>query len=548
MPKQKNKVAQTVDLLIEAELELRRREGKTEGTAAISNDFTAYQHKPYEFGVEVLGERFTENVKAVMESVRDYPVTIAISANATGKSHGAARIATWFYKCFPDSQVYTTAAPPERNLRKILWGEIGEVTSMHPNVFASDVIASGMNVQRNSLSFITGVSIPASGTSEQREAKFSGKHAPNLLFIVDEGDAVPREVYRGIESCMSGGNARLLIMFNPRSDTGIVANMVKTGQGHVVHLSAFDHPNVRTGVETIRGAVTREKTVRRINEWTRPLLPDEKPDIESFEVPEFLVGSVASSLADVPYPPLPAGYRHVENSQFFYMVMGKYPPQSQDQLISRAWVDMAVSRWHAYVAVHGEKPPALVNPIIGIDVADMGADKNKMTMRWGGWVAPLRGWGGIDPDATAIRSVEILKQINIVPHNIKVFVDATGVGAGVAPRMARLGMVKAQGVMVASSPTYKPVYKGEVMGVFAQMRDQLWWSVMTWLRDDQGAMLPPDDELIEELCTPSYSVDNGTIRIDSKKAMKESLGRSPDSAESLIMTFAPSNDMAGAWR
>ena len=38
-----------------------------------------------------------------------------------------------------------------------------------------------------------------------REAKFSGKHAPYLLFILDEGDAIGDEVYRGIESCMSGG-------------------------------------------------------------------------------------------------------------------------------------------------------------------------------------------------------------------------------------------------------------------------------------------------------------------------------------------------------
>ena len=58
---------------------------------------------------------------------------------------------------------------------------------------------------RSDKSFIQGVAIPMSGSPEEREAKFSGKHSPVLIFIVDEGDAVPEEVYKGIEGCMSGG-------------------------------------------------------------------------------------------------------------------------------------------------------------------------------------------------------------------------------------------------------------------------------------------------------------------------------------------------------
>ena len=114
------------------------------------------------------------------------------------------------------------------------------------------------------------MTIPASGTPAQREAKFSGKHAPNLLFIIDEGDAVPDEVYKGIESCMTGGHARLLIMFNPRAEIGEPSRMERDGRASVVHLSAFSHPNLIQGKDVIAGAVTRETTVRRINQWCRP--------------------------------------------------------------------------------------------------------------------------------------------------------------------------------------------------------------------------------------------------------------------------------------
>jgi len=185
------------------------------------------------FGEKVLGETYTADVKAVMESVRDNDITVAVSANATGKTHGAARVAVWWYKCFPNSQVYTAAAPPESNLKKLLWAEIGSIVETNPDLFKSDT-ATKLHVQSSAQSFLTGVTIPMSGTEAQRESKFAGKHSPHLLFIIDEGDAVPDEVYKGIESCMSGGHARLLIMFNPRAEVGEAYRMIRDGKANVI--------------------------------------------------------------------------------------------------------------------------------------------------------------------------------------------------------------------------------------------------------------------------------------------------------------------------
>ena len=58
--------------------------------------FHRYQSDPIGFGQEVLGEEYTDDVKRLMESVRDNEATVAISANATGKTHSAARIAAWW--------------------------------------------------------------------------------------------------------------------------------------------------------------------------------------------------------------------------------------------------------------------------------------------------------------------------------------------------------------------------------------------------------------------------------------------------------------------
>jgi hypothetical protein len=485
-----------------------------------------YQADPVGFGERILGEHFTDEVKQLLESVRDNPITVAKSSNAVGKTHGAARAAVWFYKCFENSQVYTSAAPPEANLKKLLWGEIGGITERHPELFKGDTLTN-LHIARGAQSFITGVTIPMSGTEAQREAKFSGKHSPYLLFIIDEGDAVPDEVYRGIESCMSGGHARLLVMFNPRAEVGEVYRMERDRRANVVQLSAFNHPNVREVRDVIPGAVTRETTVRRVNEWCRPLAEGERPDGECFELPSSLVGATAKSQSGFEYPPLRAGFYGIMEPAFSYMVLGEYPTQAASQLISREWIAKARSRWDSYVSQYGEVPPRGTFASMGLDVAEFGVDANVAVLRYGGFVEKPVSWNGMDPVATGDRAATEYKSRKV----LRAYVDATGVGAGVAPQMVR-ARCTAVAVKVASSPT-----ESTELGEFQLLRDQLWWSCREWLRTDPGAMLPPDEMLLEELQTPTYEVLGGKVRVMKKEIMRELLKRSPDRADALCLTF-----------
>lgn len=537
---------------IRAQAELRRLAGLGDPVAmAHLHGYSGYVQDPLKFNQVHLSTTFTPEVQEVVESVRDNTVTIAVSANAIGKSYAAAHIAVWFYKVYQDSKVFLAAAPPEKNLKQILWSELSGIVRRQPHVFSGDKISEDLTIQRNKESFISGLVIPSSGSPEVRQAKFSGNHAPHLLFIVDEGDAVPPEVYQGIESCMSGGHARLLIMFNPRADRGHVAGMVKKKQGKVFYLSAFDHPNVVTGENKIPGAVTREKTIERINEMSAPLAPGEKPDIECFEVPEFLVGTTTEDKAGLPYPPIAPGYRKVRNNEFFYKVIGKYPPKSESQLISRAWVEAAQSRWLSYVAIHGEVPPKGTTPVCALDVADgeQDSDLNVLSQIWGTWIPRQFDWTGMDPDTAAIRTAEKVKKLceeyKIDHRKVVVKVDATGVGAGVPLRLQRLEIAQAKRVMVAAAPTIKMI-EGKEEASFYQLRDQLWWMAAQWLEKDTGAMLPPGEELADELCTPTYwkGERDGKMRVSDRKTMIQLLGRSPDRASSIVLLFAPVSQVA----
>lgn len=513
-----------------------------------------YQKDPVGFCRDHLKSEFTEDVTAVINSLLHNKVTIAVSANAVGKSYMAARIAVWFFKTFEDSKVLLAAAPPEDNLKKILWGEIGGVVKNHPHLFTDYTVYQDMNIKRDDESYISGLTIPMAGSSAEREAKFNGKHAPHILFVIDEGDAVPAEVYKGIEACMSGGFARLLIMFNPRADRGYVANMVKRKEGKIIYLSAFNHPNVITGEDKIPGAVTQERTVERINSMTTAvpnevaLNPDGVPKTGYFQVPDFLVGKVGISNAGEAYPALPAGWRKVIKPEFFYKVLGIYPPQSEDQLISRESVDAAISRGRTYVAMYGEVPPMPdMLPVCGMDVADLGTDFNVLAYKYGNYIPPLKVWEGVDTDTAAIKAHEHISKRHPAKEQlaqIVVKVDSTGVGANVVPRLYRLGIKKAARVMVGSKPNDKAMPKEEKID-FYQLRDQLWWMVKMWLENDPGAMLPPDDDLADELCTPIYwkGERDGKIRVSSRETMISLLGRSPDRASSIILLFAPTSNV-----
>jgi hypothetical protein len=60
-----------------------------------------------------------------------------------------------------------------------------------------------------------------------------------------------------------------------------------------------------------------------------------------------------------------------------------------------------------------------------------------------------------------------------------------------------------------------------------------------------GAMLPPDETLIEELLVATYGIDNGKIRVMKKSVMRDMLKRSPDKADSLCLTFYQNSFFAG---
>jgi hypothetical protein len=83
------------------------------------------------------------------------------------------------------------------------------------------------------------------------------------------------------------------------------------------------------------------------------------------------------------------------------------------------------------------------------------------------------------------------------------------------------------GVQFAGSPTD--------LG-FVNKRAEMWWKMAEWVKG--GGSLPDDPELVAELTTPTYFFKGDKIQIEDKDQIKERLGRSPDIADALALTFA----------
>jgi hypothetical protein len=221
------------------------------------------------------------------------------------------------------------------------------------------------------------------------------------------------------------------------------------------------------------------------------------------------------------------------------MVLGNYPAEGLNQVISRLWVAMARGRWEEHEKKFGDTPPKGIRPIMGFDVAEEGDDKNAVCFRYGNWVERFTDgvmmWSGVD----TVESADLASDLYHKRMATGCFVDGTGVGAGVAPHMRRK-RCQAEGIKVATSPT-----RTTEIGEFKQLRDQLWWAARQWLMKD-NAMLPPDEELEQELTTPTYRVAGGKIKImakdknpeDPNSGLKSLLGRSPNKADALCLTFS----------
>ena len=176
----------------------------------INNPYLIYEEDPVGFIEKGIGESLWTKQKEIVNSVRDNKRTAVPACHAPGKSHIAARIIAWWIAIHPvgTAQVVTTATT-FRQVKNILWPHIrklvkktnlgGEVSQVEWKI-DGELVAFGFS--------------PA----DTDETAVQGIHAPHLLVVVDEAGGLSQTLGVALESLMTGGHTRLLLLGNPPTD------------------------------------------------------------------------------------------------------------------------------------------------------------------------------------------------------------------------------------------------------------------------------------------------------------------------------------------
>jgi hypothetical protein len=203
-------------------------------------------------------------------------------------------------------------------------------------------------------------------------------------------------------------------------------------------------------------------------------------------------------------------------------VLGEFPKVGSDQFISPAAVDAAMSR---------ELDPSHHDPlVIGVDVARFGSDESVIFPRKGRdcrSIAP-QVYRGLPLDQFEDRIVAFM---NSHPDCRQIFIDSTGVGAGVCDHLIRRGYNVCD-VVFAGKATE------QIDGVrYANQRAHIWGALRHHLR---YLCLPANNQALkEQLTAPEYSFNkSGEILLEPKDAMRRRGVPSPDLADALACTYA----------
>jgi hypothetical protein len=106
------------------------------------------------------------------------------------------------------------------------------------------------------------------GISPKIPENAMGFHAPHILVAVDEATGVDREIFDALTGNLTGVDALIVLICNPIDQDSYAYEAEQSGQWKVIHISAFDHPNVVNDTEEITGAVTRTWVMDRLKSWT----------------------------------------------------------------------------------------------------------------------------------------------------------------------------------------------------------------------------------------------------------------------------------------
>ena len=432
---------------------------------------------PVLFAKKILGHNVWSKQEEILRSVATHPRTVVKACHASGKTFTAAELVAWWITHRKNGIVITTA-PTWAQVERVLWPEINKAVQDSKIDYPTTPTATSWKLGPNHY---------AIGLSTNEGARFQGFHG-DVLIIIDEAPGVRPQIFEAIEGIRAGGDVRVLMLGNPTIASGPFYDAFSSNRegSNCITISAFETPNLQ--------GLTLESLLK---------LPDKELD-------------------NNPFPYL-VSRRWVKEKYFEWgsgsplwesRVLGNFPAQSEDALLSLTWLEMAKYReGGAYGAFHA-----------GIDVGGPGEAETVLCVRQGQRIVYLKTWPDPDPRG------EVVAALNQFRDGLEtVNVDSVGIGDGIAKHLRDLRF-PVQDINVGT--------RANDPDKFINLKAELYWGLR--LRAEEGDISGLTDErTIAQLAGIRYSHNaRGLIVIESKEEARKRGVKSPDRAEAVMLAYA----------
>jgi len=240
---------------------------------------------------------------------------------------------------------------------------------------------------------------------------------------------------------------------------------------------------------------------------------------------------------------------------FNHIYQGEPKSNDDDAIIKRKWINASID----FHFEHFKEP--LGKKYLGFDVADSGDDKNATVLRHAHIVTNIEEWQGKE-DELQLSFTKVFNKAR--EENAIINYDSIGVGAGAGSKFKELNdasltkrvqfhKFNAGGKILNPTDDYKiNITNNEA---FSNVKAQMWQIVADRFRNtyemvegindyDADEVISIDssvnflESLITELSTPKKDYTaNGQLKVESKKDLSKRGIKSPNIADSFIMSF-----------
>lgn len=380
------------------------------------------------------------------------------------------------------------------NLRDNLWSELARWQNESPFLLN----AFQWNAQRITAKdhpetwFLAAKAWAKSADLEQIGRTLSGQHARFPFYLIDESGDIPPNMLKSAEQGLTGCEDGLIMTAgNTTSQTGLLYEASVRGRSQV----DADGKPLWDVISITADPDDAKRTPRVDIDWARQQIA--------------LYGR--------------------DNPWVMAYILGLFPPGSIDALMSADDVEKAMNlhpRLETYTWAQKR---------IGVDVARFGDDRTVLFPRQGIAAMLPRIMRHARDSAVSVniagavmsKKMEWADTTAFGEEEILSFFDDTVGWAHGAVDVMRAAGHQVYAVQF-NGPANDPRY--------FNMRAEMWMKMADWVK--AGGSLPNIPELVQEMSAPTYFFHAGKFQIESKAQIKTRLGRSPDLADALALTFA----------